>query len=61
MGFIDNVAHPRMDVFQLCERLNARGVKLLPVAQNTLRAVTHYPLEETDIREAVDAFTRILK
>jgi threonine aldolase len=46
---------------ELAWRLNEKGVKLLPIEGNRLRAVTHYGLERGDIEIALRAFSEVMK
>ncbi len=46
---------------ELAWRLNEKGVKLLPIEGNRLRAVTHYGLERGDIEFALRAFSEVMK
>lgn len=45
----------------LVERLNARGIRLLPTGPNRLRAVTNYHVTSSDIDRTLDIFLSILK
>jgi threonine aldolase len=45
----------------LAERLNSRGIRLLPTGPKQLRAVTNYHVSSSDIDYALDMFLEILK
>jgi threonine aldolase len=45
---------------QLVERLEAEGVRMLPVGPQRLRAVTHYQITADDIDYTLGAFSKIL-
>ncbi|PIP36148.1 MAG: low-specificity L-threonine aldolase [Desulfobacterales bacterium CG07_land_8_20_14_0_80_52_14] len=45
---------------QLCEKLNAAGVRVLPADSRRLRAVTHYPITKLDIEAALEAVAAVM-
>ncbi|MBI9084822.1 MAG: low-specificity L-threonine aldolase [Desulfobacterales bacterium] len=54
------IDHETMDAAVLVEKLAAEGVKILPVDARRCRAVTHYPIRETDINHALYVFSKVL-
>lgn len=51
----------RMTPAELAAGLAKEGVRLLPIGDRLLRAVTHYGIEEQDIALALDAFQRVME
>jgi len=51
----------RMTPDELAAGLTKEGVRLFPIGDNKLRAVTHYGIEEEDIRLALGAFQRVME
>ncbi len=45
---------------QVCEKLNAAGVRVLPADSRRLRAVTHYPITKADIEAALEAVASVM-
>lgn len=45
---------------ELVEKLAVEGVRVLPVDARRCRAVTHYPITETDIGRALAAFAKVM-
>jgi threonine aldolase len=45
---------------QLVRRLNERGVMLTGSIAEGLRCVTHYGIDETDVRQAADVFESVI-
>lgn len=50
----------RMSTAELAAGLAKEGVKLFPIDDRQLRAVTHYGIEEQDISLALDVFQRVM-
>ncbi len=46
---------------EFCERLAALGVLMLALGRYTVRAVTHYGIERTDVEHALHAVSQLLK
>lgn len=44
----------------LCNKLDKKGVRVLPTGQRQIRAVTHYPITEQDIEEVISVFAELL-
>jgi threonine aldolase len=51
----------RMTPAGLADGLAKEGVRLFPIGDRLLRAVTHYGIEEQDIRLALDVFHRVME
>ncbi len=51
----------RMTPAGLAAGLAKEGVRLFPIGDRRLRAVTHYGIDEQDIRLALDAFQRVME
>ncbi len=51
----------RMTPAELAAGLAKEGVRLFPIGDRLLRAVTHYGIEEQDIALALDAFQRVME
>jgi threonine aldolase len=49
-----------MTAAALCERLDAGGVKVLPLGPRQIRAVTHRHIHAGDIDRALDVFSAAL-
>jgi threonine aldolase len=49
-----------LDAAQVAARLSRQGVLVGAVAPRRFRLVTHYGIEDEDIREAVEAFRKVL-
>jgi len=45
----------------LAERLHSRGIRVLPIGPNRLRAVTNYHVTSSDIDYTLDIFLKVLK
>jgi threonine aldolase len=58
---IFSVVAERMTPNELALGLEKEGVKVSPIGGERFRAVTHYGIEEEDIRLALDAFRRVMK
>ena len=56
-----DLLRPDMTPAQLAGALAARGVRLLPAGGPSLRAVTHYQVNRTDIEHALDVLRGILR
>ena len=54
------IEHPRYDAQTLQEALMARGVGVLALGPERIRAVTHYGIESADIEETLDIMREIL-
>ena len=50
-----------MTVEELVKKMEAQGVRMLPVGQGRIRAVTHYHISSDDIDYALTAFSKVLK
>lgn len=57
---IFSLVHSDITPRELVARLAGRGVKILAIGGNRLRAVTHYGIEEEDIHQALGEFRAIL-
>ncbi len=58
---IFSLVKERMTPAELVAALEDRGVRLLAIGGDRLRAVTHYGIEEEDIKAAVQAFREVLQ
>lgn len=56
-----DLLRPDITPVQLAGALAARGVRLLPAGGPSLRAVTHYQVNRTDIEHALDVLRGILR
>jgi len=56
-----DVATDRITAAQLVERLRQRGVGMLTTGPHTIRAVTHYGIEEKDIHIALRAVRQVIE
>ena len=56
-----DLLRPDMTPVQLASVLAARSVRLLPAGGPSLRAVTHYQVDRTDIEHALDVLRGILR
>jgi threonine aldolase len=54
-----DLTRPDMTPEQLVNRIEAQGVRMLPVGPQRLRAVTHYHITSDDIEHALEIFSRI--
>ena len=44
----------------LVHRLDSEGVKVLPVGERKIRAVTHYHIRPSDIEKAIEIIKKVL-
>jgi threonine aldolase len=56
-----DITQKGMTAAMLAQRLNSRGIRLLPTGLDRLRAVTNYHVTASDIDYALDLFLEILK
>jgi len=55
------VTHDEMAAENLVKRMDADGVRMLPVGIGSIRAVTHYHITSEDIDYTLEVFSKILK
>ena len=58
---IFEVTDPRLTPQELSRRLLARGVKINPTEGRSLRAVTHYGIERTDVEQAIRVLRQVMQ
>lgn len=51
----------RMDAPQIGERLATQGVRVHVTGPRSFRLVTHYGIDDEDVRETVEAFTNVMR
>ncbi len=57
---IFELTSPRLTSGELVAKLNERGVKLLAMGGNCLRAVTHYGITAEDVEAALEAIRKVM-
>ncbi len=45
---------------EVCQRLAADGVRMLPTGKQTIRALTHYGIERSDVETALSMIARVM-
>jgi threonine aldolase len=55
------VAKQGMDAPMMVAQLNDQGVRVLPTARHQMRAVLNYHVTATDVRRALEVFSRVMK
>ena len=61
MVFLSLSEVTRMDAPQIGERLAAQGVCVHVIGPRSFRLVTHYGIDDEDIKETVEAFTSLMR
>jgi threonine aldolase len=56
-----SLSETRMDAPQIGERLAAGGVRVHVTGPRSFRLVTHFGIDDEDIRETVEAFTNVMR
>jgi threonine aldolase len=52
--------HPRLDAFELTERMKEEGVLAIAISSHLIRMVTHRDVDDEDVERAVDVVKKIL-